>query len=311
MLEYKSANFGLPSRKGGLMASVKELAYAKINLYLDILSKRDDGFHDIRTVMHTVSLADEVIVDVTPSARSSVKIVNFSSVKLPTDNRNLAYRAAELFLDRTMKQASVTITLKKYIPVAGGLAGGSSDAAATLRALNRAFKKPVTDKYLLSLAAELGSDVPYCLLGGTALCEGRGELITRIPTAVSLHFVIVALDEHVSTPVAYSALDEEYSNFKLPRNDYSGEAFEDLMQALKNQSMPDGELFNIFESVIFNTCNKAELAKSRLLELGATHALMSGSGPTVFGIFDSDSQAKNAASALTADGATAYYVHSI
>ncbi len=293
------------------MTSVKELAYAKINLYLDVLSKRDDGFHDIRTVMHTVSLADEVTVDVAPSARPSVKIVNFSNVKLPVDNRNLAYRAAELFLERTMIQATVTITLKKHIPVAGGLAGGSSDAAATLRALNRAFKKPVTDKYLLSLAAELGSDVPYCLLGGTALCEGRGELITRISTAVSLHLVIVALDEHVSTPMAYSALDEEYSNFKSPRNDSSGEAFENLMQSLNSRSMPKGELFNIFENVIFKTCNKAEIVKSRLLELGATHALMSGSGPTVFGIFESDSQAKMAASALTADGATAYYVHSI
>ena len=293
------------------MTSVKELAHAKINLFLDILSKRDDGFHDIKTVMHTVSLADEVTVSVASSDRPSVKITNVSGVKLPIDNRNLAYRAAEFFLERTMIQASVTITLKKMIPVAAGLAGGSSDAAAVLRALNRLFKRPLTDKYLLSLATELGSDVPFCLIGGTVLCTGRGEELTRLPKAEIEHMVIAVADEHVSTPWAYARLDEIYEDFKFSRSDKTDEHYADLMRRIENKDFTEFKLYNIFENAVFSTCIGAESIKGALLQLGATNAMMSGSGPSVFGIFKSKMLCDKAIASLSQRGISAWYVTSV
>ena len=195
------------------MTAVKEKAYAKINLFLDVLSKREDGFHDIRTVMHTVSLCDDVTVFYTPRDKTSIRISVDGNRYLPQDSRNLAYRAAELYLKKTAITASVEIKLIKRIPVAAGLAGGSADAAAVLRALNRINHKRLTDKALSELAGELGSDIPYCLFGKSALCEGRGENITRLPNAFLGHFVVAVGNEHVSTPKAYGALDVTFSDF--------------------------------------------------------------------------------------------------
>ena len=182
------------------MRAVKENAYAKINLYLDVVGKRSDGFHDIETVMHTVSLSDVLTVEVAPSREASVSMQIEGERRLPTDDKNIAVKAAKLYLSRAGIADRVKITLSKNIPVAAGLAGGSADAAATLRALNRLYNRRFTDKMILSLASELGSDVPYCVNGGTALCRGRGELIERLPELSGNYFVIgVAESEHVST----------------------------------------------------------------------------------------------------------------
>lgn len=289
------------------MTSIKEYAYAKINLYLDVLAKREDGFHDIKTVMHTVSLADEVTVSVKPSRQREIRMYLVGNSKLPQDSRNLAYRAAELFMDATLVTADVTVRLDKRIPVAAGLAGGSADAAAVLRAMNRLFKKPLTDKRLLELAAELGSDVPFCLFGGTALCLGRGERITRLPSTLSLHTVIAVADEHVSTPSAYAALDDIYANFVDDRDDSSEQYYEAVVSALQSGKLSDAPLYNIFENVVFKTCFGAEKLKSRLKDLGATHAVMSGSGPSVFGIFSTREAAVAASDSLRASGVRAYY----
>ena len=195
------------------MKALKEKAYAKINLYLDVLCKREDGFHDIKTVMHSVSLCDEVTVAISPARTSTIKLSVEGNVYIPSDGKNLAYKAASLFLEKLGIFANVNIKLVKKIPVAAGLAGGSSDAAAVLRAMNRLYKRPLTLAALCKLGAELGSDVPYCIMGKTAICEGRGELITPISTNIRLHTVIATANEYVSTPAAYSALDRHYSDF--------------------------------------------------------------------------------------------------
>lgn len=293
------------------MNSVKEYAYAKINLYLDVISKRPDGFHDVKTVMHTVSLADEVTVSVKPSAKREIKLSVVGNNRLPQDARNLAYRAAELFMSATLINAEVNVKLDKRIPVAAGLAGGSTDAAAVLRALNRIFKKPLTEKRLLSLASELGSDVPFCLVGGTALCLGRGERIERLDDKLSLHVLVTVADEHVSTPSAYAALDELYNDFSTERTDSAKTYYDELMTSVKNGKMDNIKLFNIFENAVFPSCSGAEMLKKKLCELGANQALMSGSGPSVFGIFENSESAYFAKSEIEKMGFRAFLTHSI
>ena len=293
------------------MISVKENAYAKINLYLDVLSKREDGFHEIKTIMHTVSLADEVTVSVRRSDKSSVRLTVVGQSKLPTDSRNLAVKAAELFLSATLIKAEVNIKLVKKIPVAAGLAGGSTDAAAVLRALNRAFKKPLTEKRLLSLAAELGSDVPYCLLGGTALCYGRGERIERLPENLKLHIVIASTDEHVSTPFAYSELDRIYSDFTNERTDDSERYYDAIYGSILSGELTNTQLYNVFENAIFSSYNGAECLKKRIVSLGATHALMSGSGPSIYGAFTDKASAERARDTLISEGVRAYYAETV
>lgn len=293
------------------MVSVKEYAYAKVNLYLDVISRREDEFHDIRTVMHTVSLRDVVTVSVKAGAKSRVTLTVEGHSKLPTDGRNLAVKAAELFLSSTLISAEVMIRLVKNIPVAAGLAGGSTDAAAVLRALNKAFRKPLTEKRLLQLAKELGSDVPYCLLGGTALCLGRGEIIERLPDNLELNTVIAVADEYVSTPAAYAELDRIYGDFKGARSDDFEFPFSAIMSAVSSGALSDEKLFNIFENAILPICSKAECIKVKMLELGATHALMSGSGPSVFGIYKDRTSAEAAKNELLNMGIKAYYATTV
>ncbi len=292
------------------MTSCKEYAYAKINLYLDVLSKRDDGFHEVKTVMHSLSLCDELTVSLSPSNSRGIHITVSGDTRLPTDSRNLAYRAAELFLDSILLDAQVSIKLKKNIPIAAGLAGGSSDAAAVLRAMNRLAGRPLTGKRLLSLASALGSDVPYCLLGGTAICLGRGEHISRLPGAF-LHAVVAISDEHISTPAAYAGLDELYSDFTGCRDQHPDRLYDALAASLSDGASELPELYNIFENVILPICPKAEQIKAKLSSMGATHTLMSGSGPSVFGIFGTESAARAAAEALLRDGFRAHYAHSV
>jgi 4-diphosphocytidyl-2-C-methyl-D-erythritol kinase len=293
------------------MNAVKENAYAKINLYLDILAKRPDGFHDIETVMHAISLCDEVKVTVSPSRKALVSLEALGGTRLPTDDRNIAVKAAKLYLSRAGISDSVKITLTKNIPVSAGLAGGSTDAAAVLRALNRLYNKRYSNNALLSLASELGSDVPFCLLGGTALCRGRGEDIERLPNVDRLQIVVaISEDEHVSTPTAYSALDALYSDFdgsvEKASEAYSGM----LISSIKRFSVDPASLYNIFEEAILPICEGAQHIKARMLELGAKAALMSGSGPSVFGIFETEEAAKSAARDLLSQGFRAYAVTS-
>ena len=268
-----------------------EKAYAKLNLFLDVTGKRDDGFHDLRSVMHTVTLADTVTV--------TAKVADFGCITvdmvgsdIPGDERNLAYLAAEAFLDETGISAAVSVRVEKAIPDRAGLGGGSADAAAVLRALNELFARPLSESALLALGATLGSDVPFCLRGGTRLCEGRGERMKpyELPP---MHFVIAVPDEEkMATPEAYRLLDEAFENYENENG-----ALHETLFAFFAEDAVDG-MYNVFESVVLPRCPKASALRSRLISLGAKGALMSGSGTAVFGVFESEEAARYAAEAI-------------
>ncbi|MBQ9069812.1 MAG: 4-(cytidine 5'-diphospho)-2-C-methyl-D-erythritol kinase [Clostridia bacterium] len=293
------------------MNAIKEKAYAKINLYLDVVSKREDGFHDIKTVMHSLSLSDDVVVSVASARKLFIRILIDGNRFLPTDDKNIAYKAAALFFDRLGVAADVTVRLKKRIPVSAGLAGGSSDAAAVLRALNKLYHRPFTNKALLQMGAELGSDVPYCIKGKTALCEGRGEKITPIKTDVSLNAVIAGADERVSTPEAYKSLDAAYNDFKDDASPEGEKRYKKLVEDLTSNNITKEGVYNVFESVIFEKCPKAKALKDELLSLGASLAMMSGSGPSVFALFDTMEEALSAKTELISKGYKAWVAHSV
>lgn len=293
------------------MKAVKEIANAKINLYLDVIARREDGFHDIKTVMHSVSLHDELTVVYKPSNTTNIRLRLRGNRFLPTDDKNLAVRAAALYLETLKRTADIEITLKKKIPIAAGLAGGSSDAAATLRAMNRLFDKAFTERALYNMASTLGSDVPYCLYGKTALCEGRGEILTKLPDTLKLNVVVAVANEHVSTPRAYTALDDMYSSFDGSVSTGGEEFYDSFIDLLTHGKPLTCELFNVFEKAVFKTCPGALKIKKRLAELGADTTLMSGSGPSVFGVFESEKKARAACEALRAEKIIAYFAKSV
>lgn len=293
------------------MTTIKERANAKINLYLDVLSKREDGFHEVKTVMHSVRFGDDITVTSVPAEKSLVRLNVTGCRFLPTDSKNIAVKAAYLFLERAKLNCEVTIKLTKRIPVAAGLAGGSSDAAAVLRALNKIHSKLFSVSALSSLAAELGSDVAYCLYGKTALCEGRGEKITKIPAKLNCAFVIALANERVSTPFAYKELDRIYSDFSGEVKTAGEDKYQLLCDSLIRGDIDSAGLFNVFEDAVLPTCSGALSIRAKLIELGAKGAMMSGSGPAVFGIFDTIDEAMKASSVLRGMKYKAYYAYSV
>lgn len=293
------------------MQAVKEKANAKLNLYLDVIARREDGFHDIKTVMHSVSLADEITVVYVPSSVTNVKAYISGNRYLPADEKNLAVRAALLYLETARITASIEIKLSKKIPVAVGLAGGSSDAAATLRAMNKIFGRMFTDKALYKMAEKLGSDVPYCLYGKTALCEGRGDIITKLHDSLRLNVVVAVANERVATPAAYTKLDEVYSSFDGSIETGGQQHYESFISAINAQADVSASLFNVFEAAVLPTCPGATAIKKRLVELGAKGALMSGSGPSIFGIFESYEEAASACAKLREENVLAYTAVSV
>lgn len=283
---------------------VVEKAFAKINLFLDVSAKRDDGFHDIKSVMQSVSLYDEIRIDGKLADKTEIEVRNIGA-QLPTDRSNLVYRAAETYFDAAKLNARVDIKLEKAIPIAAGLAGGSSDAAATLRGLNRLFGAFDAEK-LSDLAATLGSDVPFCLAGGTAICRGRGELIQNIKTVDA--FAVIAIgDDRISTPQAYAELDRIYSNFDGSVATGADLYFDSLMRSMDSGMLPN-ELYNIFETDIAKRAESVLKIKAEFVSCGSYASLMSGSGPSVFGLFSDEEAADNAARHLTDIGYGAYSV---
>ena len=286
-----------------------EKANAKINLFLDVVGKMDNGFHEIRSIMHSVTLCDSISVERFSSSESRISIYVKGKYFLPRNNKNLAYRAAELFSEALQESLSVRIGVQKRIPVAAGLAGGSSDAAAVLKALNRMTGYPFTREMLCKIGEALGSDVPYCILGKTQLCEGRGEKMQMIPFKKKLNFVVAIGDEHVSTAVAYSKLDEMYGDFKDADAD-SVQKYNALMEAIaaRDERGIAANMYNIFESAVVPMCPEARAIKEKMLENGALGAMMSGSGPSVFGIFESREKAEEVAAII---GENAFAVTSV
>lgn len=276
---------------------IKEYANAKINLFLDVTSVREDGFHNIKSIMQSVSLCDTLFVSTTESDRTEI-VIKSDAENLPLDENNLIYVSAKKYLEYFAINAKIEITLQKQIPIGAGLGGGSADAAATLRALNKIFGRASRDE-LLSLAAKIGSDVPFCLVGGTALCEGKGEIMTPISFDGEMYLVIAIGKERVSTPQAYRALDE-LNNFVFtpdPRGDL-------LFRDMSCGKLSVDNFYNIFEDVT----NLPEIQKIKeiLIKNGAEFAMMSGSGPSVFGVFADRQSACFAAEKLTSEGFSAF-----
>ena len=273
--------------------TVFEKAYAKINLFLDVTGRRDDGFHDIVTVMHSVSLCDEIKLTAMPSSERYIAITS-SDPSLPVDENNLVYKSAKKYMSYFNINGNIEIWLDKRIPIGAGLGGGSSDAAATLRALNKIYGC-ATKEQLLQMAAELGSDVPFCIDGGCATCTGRGENIHKFDCNFKRYYryIVIAIGEsRVSTPKAYALLDEKYGDFKTYNENKS---FSDI------GSMP---VYNIFESVAQN--DEIDKIKQIMLENGALQTLMSGSGPSVFGGFKNFISASFSVKSLKKQGYSAY-----
>lgn len=266
---------------------IETKAYAKINLYLDIVSKQNTGFHDIESVMQTVSLADDLVINVTESQSTEIKVYCDSSYA-PCGSDNIVYRAAELYLNRASISACISISLTKNIPSPAGMGGGSADAAATLRALNDVYGAFSIEE-LESLAARIGSDVPFCVRGGTQIARGRGEILSPCREISDCYIVAACGGEGLSTPLAYRMLDEKFGNFKESKSTDNLSVFENKMGNLGQMCLG---LYNIFEIVTSECCSEMPKLKNLLLENGAVGALMCGSGPAVFGVYDDEKIAR-------------------
>ncbi len=269
---------------------MREKAYAKLNLTLDVLGQRTDGYHELRMVMQTVELADEVAVELGVGAIRAHTDLGF----LPNDERNLAVAAALRFQEETgIPLGGFSVSIHKQIPVCAGLAGGSSDGAAVLRALNVLTGAKLTPLRLAEIGRRVGSDVPYCVLGGTALAEGRGELLTPLPPLPPCPAVLCKPGWSVSTPELFARAD----GVRLRRRpDTAG-----LLSALKAGDLGGvaRRMYNVFEDVLPER-RRAEIMdiKNALIQYGALGAAMSGTGPTVFGLFADGECARLAFNAL-------------
>lgn len=270
------------------MQELKIKAYAKINLTLDVLGKRSDGYHELATIMQTIDLADVLTFK---EKERGISIVT-SSMDIPTDEKNLAYQAAQLFLEKNQLATGVEITLEKQIPVMAGLAGGSSDAAATLLGLKKLWDLPVSQEELWQMAVQLGSDVAFCLKGGTCLAQGRGEILTPLLSPPPLWLVVVKPKLAVSTAWVYQNLDL-LNIQERPDNEV-------MIRALAKGEVEEiaGCLGNVLETVTLPSYPILGEIKERMKALGALGVLMSGSGPTLFGFTASQGEAEIIARAL-------------
>ncbi len=286
--------------------TVTQKANAKINLWLDVIEKRANGYHGVLSVMQAVSLCDTLTATrmLTPGISLAV------GDGLPSDERNLVVRAAKAYFEKTGEPFGVSFALEKAIPMAAGLGGGSADAAAALKALNLLDGERFSLPELAKIGAAVGADVPFCVFGGTALCEGIGECITPLDSCVKLALVVAIMGEGVSTPLAFAALDKRYDNFS---NFTAKKSPKSLMDALEKNdiSATVSALFNRFEGVIEPERPAVTQLKAALLENGALGAQMSGSGPAVFGIFADLATAETAAKALESLGARAFACETI
>lgn len=282
------------------MTAVTVCAPAKINLTLDITGKRSDGYHTVDMVMQAVSLYDAVEVSLQQEEGIRVFCTNKT---VPCDRRNTAYRAAELFLKETKLPGGAVVAIKKQIPMEAGLAGGSSDAAAVLFGLNKICGEPLSADGLSRLASMVGADVPFCLYGGTMLATGIGTQLQNIYHMPDCHIVLVKPDIGVSTKEAYALCDGK--GYGAPV--HSGE----MISCLKSGNIHDTarSLYNAFEQVL--ELEPVKEIKQKLLSFGAGGACMSGSGPTVFGIFTNDKKAYECAEALTKDFQEVFVVNPI
>ena len=264
-------------------------ALAKINLGLDILRKREDGYHEVRMIMQTIQMYD--VLEIRRVKKPGISLsVNYPYI--PNDERNLVYKAAKLLMDEFQVKSGVDIRLEKFIPVAAGMAGGSSDAAAALVGINRLFKLGLSEKDLMDRAVNIGADVPYCVMRGTALAEGIGEKLTRITPVPDCFVLIGKPGINVSTKAAYESLQLD----KITTHPDIDGMIKDI--ECGNLLAMTEKMGNVFEPGIIGKYPVIGEIKELMEVHGALKAMMSGSGPTVFGIFDDRKKMEAAAAAL-------------
>ena len=271
------------------MNQIELKALAKINLGLDVLGRRENGYHDVRMVMQSIYLYDEVKI----AKKKEPGITLTTNLKfLPTGDGNIAYKAAQLLMDEFDLKEGVQITLNKHIPVAAGLAGGSSNAAAVLFGMNRLFGLRLTQQELMDRGVKLGADVPYCVMRGTVLAEGIGEELSVLPAMPKCAVLIAKPPISVSTKMVYEALD---SKEIVEHPDIDG-----MIRDIENGDLYSmtSKMGNVFEPGIIGKYPVIQEIKDLMEENGALKAIMSGSGPTVFGIFDDKKKMEKAAEVL-------------
>ena len=275
------------------MDTIRLKARAKINLGLDVVRRREDGYHEVKMVMQMLRLYDQIDIEKT---QESGILVRSNLSFLPTDERNIAYKAAKVMIDQFGLEQGVIIRIEKHIPVAAGMAGGSTDCAAVLYGMNKLFGLRLNQKKLREIGVKLGADVPYCLMRQTALSEGIGEILTPISPLQDCPILIAKPSVSVSTRHVYEhlKLDEQTMH-----PDIDG-----IVTALA-----DGDLYgvtdrmaNVLETVTVPEHPVIDEIKKQMMASGAVNALMSGSGPTVFGIFDDEEKAKKACEDMKASG---------
>ncbi|MDV4149504.1 4-(cytidine 5'-diphospho)-2-C-methyl-D-erythritol kinase [Clostridium sp. AL.422] len=251
-------------------------AYAKINLSLDIIGKREDGYHLLEMIMQSIDLYDELNIE----KQNKDITIKCNKPYVPTDERNLAYKAAKLFIEKYNIDSGVNINIKKNIPVCAGLAGGSTDGAAVLKIMNKLFDVNASDEELMELGLKLGADVPYCIKGGTALCRGIGEDVTQLSNFKDKILVLVKPPFGVSTKSVYQSFDlskvKNHPDTKILLDGIEGNDLKVVSNNMKN----------LLENVTLKKHKVLINIKEDMKNLGAVGAMMSGSGPTVFAFFD-------------------------
>jgi 4-diphosphocytidyl-2-C-methyl-D-erythritol kinase len=261
---------------------------AKINLTLDVLSRRMDGYHNVEMIMQSINLYDTLTITRT----SSKVILESSNENIPLDDTNLACRAAKLMIEAFDIKEGVNIHLEKRIPVAAGLAGGSTNAAGVIAAIDKLYNLNASTQRLMDIGLKLGADVPYCIMGGTVLAQGIGEILTPLKPIKKTWVLLSKIDKDVSTALVYKSLDMDNLENK-PDTEAALRAIETQDINLLAKSMG-----NVLEPVTTSLCPEITDVKNRMLREGSLGSMMSGSGPTVFGLFDNIEDGKRAYNSL-------------
>ena len=265
-------------------------ALAKINLGLDVVGKRADGYHEVRMIMQTIQMYD--VLEIEKNEEPGITLTT-NIPYVPTDERNLVYKAAKMLMDEFDIKEGLTMNLEKFIPVAAGMAGGSSDAAAAFVGVNRLFGLGLSEEALMERAVKVGADVPYCVMRGTALAEGIGEKLTRLPKVPYCYVLVGKPGVNVSTKTAYE-------NLKLKDPEVVHPDIDGMVTAIRNGDLEGmiSRMGNVFEPGIIRKYPVIQEIKDLMEHNGARKAMMSGSGPTVFGIFDNKEKMEQAAAVL-------------
>lgn len=260
------------------MNEIELKAYGKINLGLDVIRKRADGYHDLKMIMQMVDVYDDIII--TKTHKKDEILVSTDTKVLSNEKGNLAYMAAKMLLDEFDIHQSIKIHINKRIPIAGGMAGGSSDCASTLKGINSMFGLGLSKEELMKRGVKLGADVPYCILGGTALAEGIGEILTPLPTPPHCHVIIAKPPVEVSTAYVYGHI--------CPMEIKNHPDTKGMVDAIESQDLNKlaSLVYNVMEAVTIPEYPIVAEVKNTMLKNGALNSIMSGSGPTVFGLYD-------------------------